>query len=211
MSKEDVGYIYEAFNRVDVYRMMQILPIYGVLVDVYRPKNWNGSINGLDTTNLDYEETPIHTDLKVIITNLEHYEDSKTVYESFEEDGFYLKTLLGEALKLPTSSKIVVKDYSEAGLASEGKTFVTTNRGVIATTPVNNKIASRYELTPIYLHNKGTNPIEEADGLLKKLDDGEIVPDFVEQSPKEDSKLGDLEYSEDDLIILEKEGGLYYE
>jgi hypothetical protein len=206
---KEVGYVWARFNEVEVYRLLQVLPIYGVIVDIYKPVRTKGSIRGLKTTNLEYEEIPTYKDLKVIITNLEHYNQGSTLFESFEEDGFLLKTLSKEPIKIPDSSKIVVKEYRGVeGVEGEHMTFAS-KKGMIAQTPVNGKIAVKYELTPLYLVDSDTSLFDKAKELQEEVKEGAIIPDYVQKIAEATKEIKKEEYTDDDILVIDDEGGFY--
>jgi hypothetical protein len=211
---EGVGVIYQLFNQVEVYRLMNTLPSYGILVDVYFPKSTNGSVSGLKTTDLKYRRKPTYKDLKVIITNLDNYSQNDTIYESFEEDGFQLKTLIEQGISFPKASKIVVKDHR--GLVDgdeELKSFVVV-KSFTSKTVINKKIGWKCELTPLYLMTDGVElftSVKEA--ILEGTE--EIIPDYVDkiEEAKQDI-IKDLDVDREeledvDLIEIDEEGALY--
>ena len=206
-----VGVVYQLFNQVEAYRLMNILPSYGVLVDIYYPKNTKGSVAGLKTTDLEYKRKPTHKSLKVIITNLEHYSQNGNMYESFEEDGFQLKALAEESQRLPRGSKIIVKDYRGSIEGDEEHiTFVVT-KSLSSATPINNKIGWKCELTPLYLMTNGSELLLNIKETIAN-DSEEVIPDYVDQIEIEEKKIIkdfdiDAEESEDsDILVLDKEG-----
>jgi len=200
------GYVYDLFSTVELYRMMNTLPIYGILVDVYFPKDTRGSVSGLKTTDLKYEDIPDIKNLKVLITNLDNYSNGDTVYESFEKDEYWLKTIhKGEPLHIPRSSKIVLQGTDKVFVSKDSLSLKPVNEGIVA---------YKVELTPMHLSTDGKELLDRLNDLVKKESFGEIIPDYVDEVEAVTKKISEAEIDfedNEDLIEIESLGDLINE
>lgn len=204
------GYIHGLKDGIDIKRLMMVYPIHKVLADIYKPTSFNGSLLQDKTSDISYPDTPYKENLEVIVTNLEHYGQSDVIYESFEADKTLLKILsrTGEVIDLPNGTKVIVKDKDK----NNHKTYIVDETTALRSV-LGKIVAVQYELTPIYLINQTDNLLLTAKRLKESIDSGTILED--DGSAKDLDVVDNIEdlkeFTEDDVIKLSKDGGIYYE
>lgn len=204
------GYIHGLKDGIDIKRLIIAYPIHKVLADIYKPLSFNGSLLQDKTSDIEYPELPYKENLEVIVTNLEHYGQSDVIYESFEEDKTLLKILsrTGEVIDLPNGTKVIVKDKDK----NNHKSYVVDETSALRSV-LGKIVAVQYELTPIYLANQTDNLLLTAKRLKESLESGAILEDdgsAKELSPEDKIELV-KEFTEEEVLILDKKGGIYYE
>lgn len=204
------GYIHGLKDGIDIKRLIIAYPIHKVLADIYKPLSFNGSLLQDKTSDIEYPELPYKENLEVIVTNLEHYGQSDVIYESFEEDKTLLKILsrTGEVIDLPNGTKVIVKDKDK----NNHKSYVVDETSALRSV-LGKIVAVQYELTPIYLANQTDNLLLTAKRLKESLESGAILEDdgsAKELSPDDKIELV-KEFTEEEVLILDKKGGIYYE
>lgn len=203
------GYALNMHKQVDVTRMIIIFPQRKRVCDIYKPTDLNGSLNGLQSTNLDYPDTPTISDFEAIITNLENYENSDIIYESFEKEKYLLKYLMKTTnpVYLTEGTKVVTKDDLGDGYKSfviRAETEMKSSSGSI--------IAVQYELTPLYLLEASDNIVKRIQTLTKDIEEGALVPEHVEDLLEEDTTpISEPLLDVNNRPIIPKSGGRYYE
>ena len=201
-----LGLLHGLKDGIDIKRLQIAYPLYKLLVDIYKPLSLNGSILQDKTSDLEYADEPTLKQFECIITNLEHYEKSDVIFESFEEDKTLMKILAEypSEFDLPIGSKIVVLDASGRGY----KTYIVDEKPAI-TSVLNDVIAFQYELTPSYLINTHDSLLSSAKRIKSRIDSGGLLDEEV--TPEEVEELKLKEFSEEDILVITEDGGLYYE
>ena len=201
------GYLHTLHEQTEMNRMIASYPIHKRNLDIYLPLNLRGSINQHNTTEIDYSELPSFEKFEGIITNLENYQDSETIYESFEKELYLLKYLVigSEPKSLPDGTKVVVLDKDREGY----KTFIVKGHSEIKMS-VGSVASVQYELTPNYLVNTVDSIIPRASKLIEDLDNGSVLPEQTIDLVDYDAIL-DKDKNIEDIDIVPISGGLYFE